>query len=228
VTRSVVRALVEGWRRKKEENHPARVGPHQETDIMLPCQTTNGVAVIDRPAWAAELSPGNVVAMTIPSRGRRRPDPEPHLVLDVIDYGEGPAAVLAPALPATGGQTRRDDIYLTADDLAGVRGLHGPHVCLTARRLIVPLTHRGLAEAAFDGTPVLGLLARPALRRVHRARARLGAERAVAEQRRRRRYLAGRDAVRDEDFTVVARRPARSALCLTASPQKQRNGEGRA
>lgn len=195
---------------------------------MLTYDITDRVAVIDRPSWAAELAPGNVVAMTIPSRGRRRPNPEPHLVLDVIDYGEGPAAVLAPALPATGGQTRRDDVYLTAVDLVGVRGLHGPHVCLTARRLIVPLTHRGLAEAALEGTPVLGLLARPALRRVHRARARLGAERALAERRRRGRYLAGRDAVRDEDFTVVARRPARSALRLTASPQTQGNGEGRA
>lgn len=195
---------------------------------MLPCDITDRAAVIDRPAWAAELAPGHVVAMTIPSRGRRRPDPEPHLVLDVVEYGGEPAAVLVPMLPATGGQTRRDDVYLTADDLAGVRGLHGPQTCLTGRRLIVPLTHRGLIEAALDGTPILGLLARPALRRVHRARARLGAERALAEQRRRGRYLAGRDVVRGEDFTVVARRPARSALCLIASPQTPNNGEGRA
>lgn len=179
----------------------------------------------DRPHWAADLTAGHVLAFTIPTRGRRRPDPEPHLVLGIVALDYEPAAVLAPGVPATGRRARREDVYATADDLAAVRGLHGPHQFLTARRLVVSLTHHGLIEAAQDGTPLLGLLAPPALRRVHRARARLDVERAMAQHRLRARYFAGRDAVRDRDFTVVPRHLGHLAPCAVA-PRPARGGEG--
>lgn len=225
VTRPAAEPLAQ---RRRGMRIPQRVGPLMETDTMLPHNLIPQTATMDRTAWAADLVPGHIVAMTIPSRGRRRPDPEPHVVLDTVEYGGEPAAVLAPALPAAGGQARRDDVYLTADDLTGVRGLHGPHMCLTGRRLIVPPTHRGLAEAAFDDTPVPGLLARPAQRRVYRLRGRLGVGRALAEQRRHGRYLAGREAVRGEDFTVATRRSAPPAPRAIATPQTQGTEKGRA
>ena len=194
---------------------------------MLNHHTDARPASIDLPSWGAQVGPGCILGFTYPSHGRRRPDPEPHLVVELILYGGEPALVLAPGVPAVGQPVKGTGLYCTEDDLAAVRGLHAPTVFMTDRRSIVLFTHRGLVEAMIDGSPVLGALLGPALGRLRRLRGQLHVERMLAEHRRRQRYLVGRDAVRDVDFEVVARRPTRGGDHPVAVDAAGR-GEGRA
>lgn len=120
---------------------------------MINYDTDDRPASIDLPPWGAEVGPGHVLAFAYPRRGKNRPDPEPHLVVELGRLGEEPALVLAPGLPAIGQPSKGAGIFCTKEDLVAVRSLHAPTLFVAERRLIVPCTHHGLAEAAVDGTP---------------------------------------------------------------------------
>lgn len=177
---------------------------------MRPNSTFRGPRPSDPPAWYAHVAPGHVVAFALPSGGRRRLDPEPYVVLELTTLGGRPAIVAAPGLPATGRRRGRQDLYVTSDDLAAVRGLHAPFLFLADRRLVLLATHAGLAEAALDGSPILGRLGQGALDRLTRVQAGLNATHAAARRHLHRRRRGG--AIRGRDFKVVARHPARRRL----------------
>lgn len=117
----------------------------------------------DCPRCRPQPAPGDVVLAAIaPRHGRRgRAEPTPCLVAGVEEADGERRLRLLPGVPATGRPARRGDVFATAADLKGARSLHGPHLFLAGRAVIVPL---GGAEGAGGGAAPVILGSRAAAR----------------------------------------------------------------
>ena len=165
-----------------------------------------------RPAWAADLSPGDVVAYRFPHAegGHECPKVRPCVVLEVEEIAGVPYLLLAYGTASFGRKNSGYEIHPCDDDLRAVAGLHRPTAFLAARRILVPIAHRDFDLCAERRTPLLGRLSGRALTSLHTVRARIQAEADIAAERRRHRGVRRRcPAVRGLDFTVELRRPTR-------------------
>ena len=135
------------------------------------------------PRCRPEPVPGGVVLAHVPPRhGRRgRAEPTPYLVAGVEQADGERRLRLLPGAPARGRPARRGDVFATAADLEGVRGLNAPHLFLAARPVIVPL---GGGEGTDGGASpvILGSLGGAARARLDAVRRRPRAGRDVGDR----------------------------------------------
>ena len=125
------------------------------------------------PRCRPEPVPGDVVLAAVALRhGRRgRMEPTPCLVAGVEQADGERRLRLLPGAPATGRPARRGDVFATAADLEGVRGVVGPHLFLAARAVVVSLGGGKRADGG-DGPVILGSLGGAARGRLDAARRR--------------------------------------------------------
>ena len=137
----------------------------------------------DCPWCRPEPAPGDVVLVPVaPHHGRRgRTEPAHCLVTDVEEADGERRLRLLPGAPATGRPARRGDVFATAADLEGVRGVSAPHLFLAARSAVVPL---GGGEGANGGAGpvILGSLGGAARSRLDAARRRPRARRDAGDR----------------------------------------------
>ena len=165
-----------------------------------------------RPAWAADLSPGDVVAYRFPHAegGHECPKVRPCVVLEVEEIAGVPYLLLAYGTASFGRRHSGYEIHACDGDLRAVAGLHRPTAFLAGRRILVPVAHRDFDLEGRTQSPLLGRLSGRALARLHAVRARIQAEADIAADRRQRRGVRRRrPAVRGLDFPVEHRRPGR-------------------
>ena len=125
------------------------------------------------PRCRPEPVPGDVVLARVPPRHglRGRAEPTPCLVAGVEEADGERRLRLLPGAPATGRPARRGDVFATIADLAGVRGVVGPHLFLAARAVVVPLGGGKRADGR-AGPVILGSLGGAARSRLDAARRR--------------------------------------------------------
>ena len=169
------------------------------------------------PDWHIALAPGDVVLFRFPAAGEAA-RPRPCLVLDVETLAWERYAALACGIAADGGADQAYEIGLHGAEVLARAGLAQPVRFLGARRMLVPLSHRGFARNAETGTPVLGRLQGASRERMNRVRARLHAERDIAADRRAHR----------RNRRVPSRAPARPVVVERRLPKRRTFGAGEA
>jgi hypothetical protein len=180
-----------------------------------------------RPAWAADLKPGDLVAYRFPHSegGRDCPKVRPCVILDLEEIAGVLYLLLAYGTASFGRPNTGYAIHAGTAELRAVAGLHQPTVFLASRRILVPAAHRDFDLAERTQSPLLGRLAGDALARLHAVRARIHAEADIAAERRRERGVRRRrPAVRGVDFEVEVRRAARRPASAHGSAARPEAG----
>ncbi|QAX28724.1 hypothetical protein [Leisingera sp. NJS204] len=162
-------------------------------------------------AWRDHISPGDIVSFRFPLPGEEHsghPKARPCLVLDIEEHGRQRYALLAYGTSSRRRSNVGYEVHVRrrADYLSA--GLHEPTRFVGARRLLVPLTHRGFAISKDHGSPVLGRLDGSPFEAMNAVRGRIHAERDIAAEHRMQRHHR-RKSVRGQSFTVERRVPRR-------------------
>ncbi len=161
-------------------------------------------------AWRDHVSHGDIVSFRFPlaeEGSQGRPKARPCLILD-IEVRDG----IRYALLAYGTSSRRRSnigyevhVRRRADRL--MSGLDAPTRFVGARRLLVPLTHKGFVICGATGSAVLGHLAGGPFAAMNAVRGRIHAEHDIAAERRSRRR---RSFLLERKFTGEKRAPRRA------------------
>jgi hypothetical protein len=160
------------------------------------------------PAWQDHISQGDVVSFRFPlaeEASAGQPKARPCLILDIVTMGGDRYAVLAYGTTSHRRSNVGYEVHVRRRDEYFSAGLDEPTRFVGARRLLVPLTHRGFAICRATGSAVLGRLDGEAFEAMNVVRGRIHAERDMAADRRSDRR---RSHLRRRDF-VVERRPSR-------------------
>jgi len=172
------------------------------------------------PAWQDHAAAGDIVSFRFPlaeDASTVQPKARPCLVLDIVMKGGERYAVLAYGTSShrrsnVGYEVhvRRRGDYLSAglDELTRFVG---------ARRLLVPLTHRGFVICRNTGSAVLGRLEGEPFDAMNAVRGRIHAERDIAADRR---AHQRRSKFRRRGDVVVERRPARRVAPVRKAVQE--------
>lgn len=163
------------------------------------------------PAWQDHVAAGDIVSFRFPlaeDASTAQPKARPCLILDIEIIGGERYAVLAYGTTSHRRSNVGYEVHVRRRDEYVSAGLDEPTRFVGARRLLVPLTHRGFAICRNTGSAVLGRLDGEPFEAMNAVRGRIHAERDIAADRRaprRRRHL------RRDDVTVERRKPRRPA-----------------
>lgn len=153
------------------------------------------------PAWQDHITPGDIVSFLFPlseETSDAQPKARPCLILDIETKGDVRYALLAYGTTSRRRANVGYEVHVRrrADYLSA--GLDEPTRFVGARRLLVPLGHKGFVICRSIGSPVLGRLDGEAFKAMNAVRGRIHAEHDIATERRsfrRRGYLGRRDVV---------------------------------
>ncbi len=160
------------------------------------------------PAWQDHVTLGDIVAYRFPlaeeDASTRQPKARPCLILDIEVINGQRYALIAYGTTSHRRSNVGYEVHVRrgADYLSA--GLDEPTRFVGARRVLVPLTHKGFAICRETGSAVLGRLDGEPFERMNAVRGRIHAMRDIAAEtqpRRRRSHL------RRRDFTVERRNP---------------------
>ena len=156
-------------------------------------------------AWRAHVSHGDIVSFRFPlaeDAAAERPKARPCLILNVVMCGDRRYVLLAYGTTSRRTSNVGHEIHVRRQAAYAAAGLDEPTRFVAARRLLVPLTHSGFVVCSNMDSAVIGRLGGRALDDMNAVRARIFAERDIAEQHqtndRRRRQRSQSTVVRRE------------------------------
>jgi hypothetical protein len=171
------------------------------------------------PAWQDHVSHGDIVSFRFPlaeESGTGRPKARPCLVLDIETKSDERYALLAYGTTSHRRSNVGYEIHVRrrADYLSA--GLDEPTRFVGARRILVPLTHKGFVIFRGTGSCVLGILDGAPFEAMNAVRGRIHAERNIAAERRAQRRLSH---LRRREFAVEKRVPRKILTAKKAVQQ---------
>ena len=163
-------------------------------------------------AWRDHVSYGDIVAFHFPLAENGRAgehEARPCLILDIEVHGGLRYALLACGTESRGRANVNQQIHVRRRAEYEPAGLAEPTCFMAARRLLVPLTHRGFVEASANQSPVLGRLDGQPFDAMNAVRGRIHALRDMHTARLRGRSgYPRRGQAAGREFTVALRQPS--------------------
>ncbi|MFW5867972.1 MAG: hypothetical protein ACOCX2_09165 [Armatimonadota bacterium] len=163
------------------------------------------------PAWQEHVSHGDIVSFRFPlaeEASAGRPKARPCLILDIETKGDQRYALLAYGTTSRRRSNVGYEVHVRRRVEYLAAGLDEPTRFVGARRLLVPLTHKGFVICRATGSCVLGRLEGAPFEAMNAVRGRIHAEHDIAAERRaqrRRSHLRRRE-------VAVERRGARKTV----------------
>jgi mRNA-degrading endonuclease toxin of MazEF toxin-antitoxin module len=136
--------------------------------------------------WRDDLSHGDIVLFRFPlSEGGEDAEikARPCLVLDIETIGDARYAVIVYGTTSRRKANVGEEIHVSRRDAYTAAGLNEPTRFVGARRILVPLTHKGFVEVSNTGSPVLGHLVDSEFDRLNAVRGRIHTLRDIATER---------------------------------------------